>query len=110
MYEAAAKDGYVDPRKVTDILGVVSPEKASPLNIQDNQSVVVTLKQIVRLAAVISAENMKSIAEGYMNIESETVQNIWQENQGKAEPFYRALIHHWMQQTPQNNANVSICI
>ena len=55
----------------------------------------VTRKQIVRLAAAISADTMESIAEGYMDICNEAVKNIWRENQGKAEAFNRDVLRHW---------------
>ena len=59
----------------------------------DNQQL--TDKQIVRLAAAISMDNMESIAEGYMDLSTETVKNIWRENRGKAEAFNRAVIRCW---------------
>ena len=36
-----------------------------------------TKRQITRLGAAISIDNMESIAEGYMDIYPETVKNIW---------------------------------
>ena len=55
----------------------------------------VTRKQIVRLAAAIYADNMESIAEGYMDICNETVKNMWRENQGKVEAFNRDVLRYW---------------
>ena len=55
----------------------------------------VTRKQIVRLATAISADNMESIAEGYMDICNETVKNMWRENQGKVEAFNRDVLRYW---------------
>ena len=55
----------------------------------------VTRKQIVRLAAAISADNMEAIAEGYMDISPETVKNIWRGNERKAEAFNREVLRHW---------------
>ena len=56
----------------------------------------VTQRQIVRLGAAISADNMESIAEGYMDIDPETVKNLRDENRGKAEAFNRAIIRYWL--------------
>ena len=54
-----------------------------------------TPKQIVRLAVVISADNMAAIAEGYMGIEPETVKNLKYENRDNAQAFSREIIRHW---------------
>ena len=66
-----------------------------------------TNQQITRLAAAISADDMESIAEGYMDISPETVKNIWRENQGKAEAFNRAIIRHWANKNLADQVNVS---
>ena len=55
-----------------------------------------TRKQIVRLAAAISADSMASIAEGYMDISDETIKNLQYENKGQAQAFNRDVIKHWM--------------
>ena len=52
-------------------------------------------KDIVKLAAVIAAKDMKTIAEGYMDIASETVKNKLYENLGDVEAFNREIIRHW---------------
>ena len=52
-------------------------------------------KEIVELAAAIATENMKSIAEGYLDISPETVKNIIYENVGKAEATNREIIRDW---------------
>ena len=65
-----------------------------------------TNRQIVRLAASISIDKMESIAEGYMDIDPETVQNIWRENQGKAEAFNRAIIRYWANKNPVDQVKV----
>ena len=67
-----------------------------------------TNRQIARLGAAISADNMESIAEGYMNIEPETVKNIWRENQGKAGAFNRAVIRYWANKNPVDQVQVRI--
>ena len=54
-----------------------------------------TRKQIVRLATAISADNMAAIAEGYMDIETETVKNLQYENRDKAQAFTRDVIRLW---------------
>ena len=53
-------------------------------------------KNIVQLAAAIAAKNMKTIAEGYLGIPSETVKNIqYDSGWDGAEAFNREIIRHW---------------
>ena len=64
-----------------------------------------TNRQIVRLAAAISADKMTSIAEGYMDIDNETVKNI-RRNEGDSEAFNREIIRYWMNKNPDNQVEV----
>ena len=52
-----------------------------------------TKKQIVRLAASIEATKMATIAEGYLDIRSETVKNIEQDTKNP-EAFNREIIRY----------------
>ena len=52
-------------------------------------------EDVVKLAAAIAAKDMKMIAEGYMDIASETVKNKLYENPGDAEAFNREIIRLW---------------
>ena len=54
-----------------------------------------TGEDIVKLAAAIAADNMKTIAEGDMDITPETVKNIQYENGWNAQAFNRDIIRHW---------------
>ena len=54
----------------------------------------VTRKQIVRLAAAITANNMESIAEGYMDIDNETVKNL-RRDASNSEGFNRDVLRYW---------------
>ena len=54
-----------------------------------------TRKQIVRLAANISVNNMAVIAEGYMDISEETIKNIKYENKDDAQACNREIIKYW---------------
>ena len=54
-----------------------------------------TRRQIVRLAAVISADNMAAIADGYMDISDETIKNKKYENKDNAEAFNREILNYW---------------
>ena len=67
-----------------------------------------TRKQIVRLASAISADNMASIAEGYMDIDDATIKNLQYENKCNAEAFNREIIKRWKNQNPGNQVEVNI--
>ena len=62
--------------------------------------------QIVRLARVITVDNMESIAEGYLEIEEETIKNLQHENKGKAEAFNRSVLRYWKNKNPETNQNL----
>ena len=64
-----------------------------------------TRKQIVRLAAAISADNMESVAEGYMEISDETIKNM-RRDATSSEAFNRDAIRHWMHKNPENQVQV----
>ena len=70
----------------------------------------VTQKQIVHLGAAISINDMEPIAEGYMDIEPETVKNLRDENRGKAEAFNRAIIRYWINKHPENQVKVGLVL
>ena len=65
-----------------------------------------TNPQIVRLAASISADNMESIAEGYMDISPETVKNT-KRDAGNSEAFNRDIIRYWSNKNPDDQVKVS---
>ena len=72
---------------------------------QDKQQL--SPRQIVRLAAAISANNMAAIAEGYMDIDEATIKNKKYENKDDAEAFNREIIKIWLCKNPDNQVKVS---
>ena len=64
-----------------------------------------TRRQIVRLGATISADNMESIAEGYMDIDDVTIKNI-RRDASNSEAFNRDVIRHWANKHPENQVQV----
>ena len=64
-----------------------------------------TQKQIVRLGAAISADKMESIAEGYMEINEETIKDI-RRNASNSEAFNRDIIRYWSNIHPDNQVQV----
>ena len=69
-----------------------------------------TRKQIVHLAAAISADNMASIAEGYLDIDDTTIKNLQYENKDNAEAFNREIIRRWAKRHPDNQLEVCVKI
>ena len=66
-----------------------------------------TRRHIVRLASAISADSMEAIAEGYMDINRETVNNI-RRDETNSEAFNREIIRYWANKNPgRNQVNVS---
>ena len=65
-----------------------------------------TPKQIVLLASAISADNMESIAEGYLDVSPETIKNI-RRDASNAEAFNRDVIHYWASRN-SNQVQVSV--
>ena len=65
-----------------------------------------TRRQIVRLASAISADNMESIAEGYLDISPEALKNI-RRDASNSEAFSRDIIRHWAYRNPENQVEVS---
>ena len=55
----------------------------------------IATKDIVRLAEVITAKNMDSIAMKYMNMEWETLENLKGENKDDAQAFTRDVLRKW---------------
>ena len=64
--------------------------------------------QKVDLAAAISADKMAAIAEGYMDIPSETIKNLKYETNHSAETFNREIIRCWAYKNPENQVEVII--
>ena len=65
-----------------------------------------TSRQIARLAASISFDNMESIAEGYMDIDTEIVKNI-RRDASNSQAFNRGTIRFWANKNPDGQVKVS---
>ena len=61
-----------------------------------------TKRQVVRLAAAISSNDME-----YMDIDIETIKNLRDENQRSAQAFNREIKRSWACQNPQPQVQVS---
>ena len=67
-------------------------------------------RQRVRLAATITKHGMKSIAEGYFELNEQTVKNLETENKDDVEAFNREVIKKWENMNPcDNQVKVSLC-
>ena len=64
-----------------------------------------TNRQIQRLGAAISQDDMESIATGYLNIDHSILKNM---NRGQSpEAFNLEVIYHWRNKTPKNQVMVT---
>ena len=68
-----------------------------------------TNRQIVRLAAAISANDMAAIAEGYMDIDEATIKNKKYENKDDAQAFNREIIKVWIYKNSGDYVKVCYC-
>ena len=68
-----------------------------------------TNRQIVRLAAGISANNMAAIAEGYMDIDEATIKNKKYENKDDAHAFNWEIIKTWIYRKSGDYVKVCHC-
>ena len=69
--------------------------------------ILLTPKQIVRLASAISADNMESITEGYLDFSPETIKNI-RRDASNSEAFNTDVIRHWVNKNPDDQVDVSV--
>ena len=109
MYEAARDCGYVDPNKVEDILEVTPPEESLTM-ITKHPSDQLIPRQIIRIAAAIKVNNMAAIAEGYLDIDDETIKNKKYENKDDTHAFNREMLKVWLCKNPHNQVKVSLKI
>ena len=105
LHEAAEECSYVDPMKVCDILDVTAQERTVEKTTEE-PSGNLTLRQVVHLAAAISADNMVAIAEGYMDIKSQTIKNIQVENKDDTDAFKREILECWRNKNPVDQVQV----
>ena len=63
--------------------------------------------EIVKLASVISAYDMESIALVYLCLEPETIENLKVESRGSSQQFNQEIIRRWAYQSVGNNKEVS---
>ena len=84
--------------------------KATLKKIPEQPSGNLTPRQIVRLAAAIHDHKMAPIAKRYMNIPSETIENIKDENKDDAEAFNREIIKYWLHKNSNDQEQVSIFV
>ena len=75
----------------------ISPVKTtfSSINMAAGGDFTLNGEDVVKLAAAIAANDMKMIAEGYMDIASETIKNIQYETGWDAEALNREIIRLW---------------
>ena len=69
----------------------------------------VTDAHIASLAAVIATKHMESIAEKYLGIDWEAIENLKAEHRGDTEAINRSIIRKWAFKNPgQEQVKVSV--
>ena len=66
-----------------------------------------TNRQIQTVAAEVSITNMKILAEDYLNLPVETIEELFDENKRNAEGFNRAVITRWRNMNSEDQVEVS---
>ena len=97
----ASNDGIIEHfNEVRDILKGSDPSEAYLGEVfTDENYAVLTHEKIAHLAACISADAMEILAEGYMNIDYETISDLKDKNDN-ATTFNIELIENWAEQNP----------
>ena len=54
-----------------------------------------TTRHITRLAANISLQDMKGIAQGYLDIDKKTIAKLLEENENDLQAFNRDILEKW---------------
>ena len=109
LHQAAAKHGYMYSSKVEVILNVPSEQPAETDTIGfGDPSDHLTPRQIVYVAATISVDDMKTIAEGYMNINHQMVSDLRRNLRHSKLEFNRRIIRLWIEKTL--NCQKQVCL
>ena len=104
LFEAASECHCVDPDKVRIALTPSKQDLAPMLKwVHEVTEGQLSLQQISHIAAVISARDMVTIAEGYMDISHETVRTLQYENKESPDKFKRQIIDTWCKTNPDIN-------
>ena len=108
LYKAASECGYVIPDSVEQILnvseGMVSETETSKPN---GKSEKLTPRQISRLAATISVDDMTTIAESHMQISKEIIKGLKDDNRFYVEASNKQILKHWSSTNPDGQVKVS---
>ena len=109
LHQAAAKHGYMYSSKGEVILNVPSEQPAETDTIGfGDPSDHLTPRQIVYVAATISADDMETIAEGYMDISHQMVSDLRSNVRHSELEFNRRILRFWIETTPNYQKQVYI--
>ena len=104
LFEAASECHFVDPDKVRIALSLTKQELAHTLKwVNEVKEGQLSLQQISHIAAVISARDMATIAEGYLEISHETIRSLQYENKESPDKFKRQIFATWCKANPGKN-------
>ena len=94
----------MDPEKVRIALTPSKQDIALQLKwVNEVKEGQLSLQQISHVATVISARDMATIAEGYMETSHETIRSLQYENKESPDKFKRQIIDTWCKTNPGMN-------
>ena len=104
LFEAVSECHFVDPEKVRIALSPSKQDIVPMLKwVNEVKEGQLSLQQISHIVAVISARDMATIAEGYMDISHETIRSLQYENKASPDKFKRQIFAKWCEANPGMN-------
>ena len=86
---------------MTQFLILVRPFYTKKIKMATSKKGKLTSRHITRLAANISLQNMKGLAQGYLDIDKNTRIKLLEENKDDPQAFSRDILEIWAQKTIQ---------
>ena len=109
LHHAASTHGYMYSSEVEVILSVPTEQPAQTDTLSfGEKSEQLTPRQIVCMAATISADDMETIAEGYMDINHQIVSDLRSSVRHSELEFNRRILRLWIEKTQNRQKQVSL--
>ena len=101
LYQAARECHCVDPDKVKNALNPSQEKTPVPEWINELPNGQLSHQEIQDLASAITVSDMEIIAEGYMDIDPETIKNLYSEYWKDPNTFKLEIITRWFLEDPE---------
>ena len=86
--------------KMTQFGIIVRPFPIEKVKMATSKEGQLSSRHITRLAANISLQNMKGLAQGYLDIDKNTRIKLLEENKGDPQAFNRDILEIWAENNP----------